>query len=158
MANLIEFAENELNIILKACKDSESLKLQSVVNEDILSIVKLFSKQGHSGFSAGYCLNAITRLLNYLPLTPLYGTDDEWELVDGGGDVLYQNKRCPAVFKDKDGRTYNVEGKMFSDDGGCSWYTSRDSCVDVEFPYDVPSKPEYIINTENNSNNLEGDK
>ena len=77
----------------------------------------------------------------FKPLSPLTGEDDEWmeDAFNGG----FQNKRYPAVFKDKDGIAYNIEGKVFTDDGE-TWYTCRDSRVNVTFPYVVPDKPEYV--------------
>ena len=145
MSNLVEFAQNELNILLKSCTDSESLKMQKVMNDDIMEIVKKFASQGHSGFSAQYALNLVTRLLQYKPITPLTGEDEEWVELDYGDDLAYQNKRCPQIFKQKDGKIYDVEGKVFSSDNGHSWYTSKDSRVYIEMPYNVPARPESVI-------------
>lgn len=145
MSNLVEFAQNELNILLKSCTDSESLKMQKVMNDDIMEIVKKFASQGHSGFSAQYALNLVTRLLQYKPITPLTGDDEEWVELDYSDDLAYQNKRCPQIFKQKDGKIYDVEGKVFSSDNGHSWYTSKDSRVYVEMPYNVPTRPESVI-------------
>ena len=91
MSNLVEFAQNELNILLKSCTDSESLKMQKVMNDDIMEIVKKFASQGHSGFSAQYALNLVTRLLQYKTITHLTGEDEEWVELDYGDDLAYQN-------------------------------------------------------------------
>ena len=48
------------------------------------------------------------------------------------------------MFKEKDGTAYDIDGKVFSDDGEV-WYTNRNSRVNVTFPYVVPDKPEYVI-------------
>ena len=64
---------------------------------------------------------------------------DEWNDIEG----CLQNKRYSAVFKDKDGTAYNIEGKVFSDDGEV-WYMGKDSRVNVTFPYVVPNEPEYV--------------
>ena len=37
-----------------------------------------------------------------------------------------------------------IEGKIFSDNGGITWFTNRNSFVPVTFPYDVPDKPESV--------------
>lgn len=147
--NLVEFAEQELNNILKTCTDSESLKTQKVINDDILEMVKTFSKQGHSGFSAQYSLSLLKRLLDYKPITSLTGDDNEWIELDYGDDIAYQNNRCPSIFKDKEGKAYNTEGKIFTDDNGHTWFTSKDSRVYIEFPYEVPDKPEWVDVTDN---------
>ena len=142
--SLVTFAESELNSILKNCKDSESLKMQKTINDDILEVVKIFSNQGHSGYSAKYSLAQLRRLLNWLPLSPLTGEDSEWNKVDYNEDIVYQNKRCPSIFKNKEGRCYNTEGKVFSRDNGHTWYINRESNVPVEFPYYVPNEPERV--------------
>ena len=143
MSNLIEWAKAELERI--GDQDDE---MQQMMNKDILQIVEVFSEQGHTGFSASYALNIINRLLDWKPITALTGDDDEWENIH---EDTYQNKRCSAVFKKgKDNSTaYYIDGKVFSDDGGETWYTCRESRVPVTFPYVVPEKPERII-LENN--------
>lgn len=64
------------------------------------------------------------------PLSPLTGEDSEWNEI---GEGRFQNRRSSRVFKDEDGRAYDIEGRVFRDGAGC--YTSRDSRVYVEFPY-----------------------
>lgn len=143
--SLIEFAQKELELIETNCKDKDELEGQKLINKNIMQVIKTFSEQGHSGFSANYALNILDKLLRYVPLTPLTGDDDEWTELNYGDDISYQNKRCPSVFKDKNGNAYNCEGKVFSNDEGRSWYTNKDSRVSIEFPYVVPMKPEYVI-------------
>jgi hypothetical protein len=143
---MLEKAEYELNLVLKNCGgEEEAVKMQEAINKDILEIVEVFSKQGHSGFSAGYVIRVLERLLRQSFLTPLTGEDDEWAEVSEG---FYQNKRESKIFKSKDdfdGKAYYIDGKAFSDDGGKSWFTNRDSCVVVEFPLKELPKTEYII-------------
>ena len=145
MAGLVEFAENELNLLLKSCKDSESLKTQKAVNDDILDIIKLFSSQGHSGFSANYSMNILKRLLDYKPLSAIEDREEDWIELYYSPDIAYQNKRCPSIFKDADGKVYNTEAKVFSDDNGHTWYNCKESREYINLPYEVPSKPEYVV-------------
>lgn len=144
MSNLVKWAEEELNRLVK--NDDE---MQKEINKDILDVVKLFAEQGHSGFSASYALRIIKRLLDWKPIQPLTGEDDEWADVPSydKGDNTQQNKRCSAVFrKNFDNSTaYYIEGKVFSDDGGETWFTNGDSFVPVTFPYAIPDKPERVI-------------
>lgn len=135
--NTIEYAKEELKRCGYAMDGTDDPYNQMAIDA-ILEIVEVFSKQGHTGFSAGYVINAITKLLSHEPLTPLTGADDEWNDI---GEGNFQNKRCSRVFKNQDGQTYDINGKVFTDKTGCS-YTNRHSKVNVVFPY-VPTT-EYI--------------
>lgn len=61
---------------------------------------------------------------------------------------VFQSKRCGAIFKEiyKSGDTkYKaLNTKVFSSDGGFSWYTTKDSSSYVELPY-LPTEPEYVF-------------
>lgn len=132
MSNLVKHAEHELSLI----GDGEC-EMQQAMNKHLVEMVKVFAEEGHSGFSAGYAVSLLEKLLRYEPLTPLTGEDDEW--VDVGH--CFQNKRCSHVLKDYDGKAYDINGKIFKQpDGVC--YTGSGSRVAVEFPY-MP-KSEYV--------------
>lgn len=139
--SLVEHAREEL----KRLRDvDEPDDMQDVIEKNILEIIETFSKQGHSGFSSSYCIPIINSLLKFEPITPLTGEEDEWcEISDG----IFQNKRLSTVFKDKnrfEGKPYWLDGKIFSNDNGLSWYTNSNSCVLVEFPF-MPREPEKIF-------------
>ena len=138
MSNLVDYAKDELKRI--GMIDSGE-PYDDLTAKAILDLIELFDSQGHSGFSAPYVINTFRRLAMFKPLSPLTGEDDEWnEMRDGS----FQNKRYSAVFKNKkDGTAYNIEGKVFTDDGEI-WYMSGDSRVNVTFPYVVPDKPERV--------------
>lgn len=138
MSNLVDYAKDELKRI--GMIDSGE-PYNDWAAKAILDLIELFESQEHSGFSAPYVINAFSRLAKFKPLSPLTGEDDEWNEV---GPNIFQNKRYSAVFKNgKDGTAYNIKGTVFTDDGE-SWYTCRDSRVNVTFPYVVPDKPEYV--------------
>lgn len=138
MSNLVDYAKDELKRI--GMIDSGEPYNDMAANA-ILELIEMFSSQRHSGFSASYAIEAFSRLAKFKPLSPLTGEDDEWCNVT---EDLLQNKRYSAVFKNKEsGNAYNIEGKVFTDDGE-TWYTSRESRVDVTFPYVVPDKPEFV--------------
>lgn len=141
MSNLVDYAKDELKRI--GMIDSGE-PYNDWGARAILDLIELFASQNHSGFTAPYVVNTFSRLAMFKPLSPLTGEDDEWNEL---GDGSFQNKRYSAVFKDKDGTTYDVDGKIFTDDGEI-WYTSRDSRVNVTFPYVVPDKPEYVYRNE----------
>ena len=138
---LVEYAERELP---KAGDD----EWQKLINDNILEMLTVFSNQGHSGTSAAYVRARLDKLLDWKPLSPLTGEEDEW--IDGykwSDNSSQQNKRCFSVFKDKDGRAYDISGYVFRDPGGGA-FTCRMSYKPVTFPY-VPSK-EYVNLPENN--------
>lgn len=137
MSNLVEYAKDELKKI--GMIDSGEA-YNDLAARAILDLIELFASQHHSGFSATYVANMFYRLAMFKPVSPLTGEDAEWNEVS---DSLFQNKRYSAVFKNKDGTAYNIDGKIFTDDGEI-WYTCKDSRVNVTFPYVVPDKPEYV--------------
>lgn len=146
--SLVSYAESELNLIGLTEEDDYN----AMMRKHILHMVKEFADEGHSGFSAPYAIQILTKLMSFKPLTPLTGEDDEWVEVSqyGDGSMRYQNKRLSSVFKDKDGSCYDIDGKVFwewyrDEDGKPfkSYYTSRDSRVEVTFPYTAPDKPIY---------------
>lgn len=105
------------------------------IQESVLELLEVFARQGHSGFSGPYCIGLFCKLARFEPLSPLTGADEEWTEVSDG---LWQNKRCSHVFKDKEGRAYDIEGVVFGESNGSS-FLSNESRVFVTFPY-TPTK------------------
>ena len=136
MSNYRTHAETELKAIGYDLNEKEEGPNKWIV-ENLLELLEVFSKQGHSGSSAPYCVNAFKKLALFEPLGPLTGKDDEWVLV---AENMWQNKRCSHVFKDKSG-AYDSQGKVFVEDNGTA-YTSSDSRIDIKFPY--TPKTEYV--------------
>ena len=133
---MIEYAKRELKYLI----DSEE-PYDNMMAASVLELLEIFIDQGHSGFSAPWCLSLFNRIAHWKPLSPLTGEDDEWNEISPG---CYQNKRYSSVFKDEDGKAYDIEGKIFSDDGGETWFTNKNSRVFIEFPYKVPEHPEKV--------------
>lgn len=134
MSELLEYAKKELDRI-------KSDEYFSMINTDVLALVEVFEKQDHSGLSASITRNRFARLANFLPLTPLTGEESEWGTPAGKN----QNNRCYSVFRNEDGSAYYIDGKVFSDDGGETWFTTSESAVPITFPFSVPSEPERVI-------------
>ena len=131
--------------------DYEADEMQDLMEYYALEVLDVIDNQGHSGFSYGYLMSLLTPLLNDLPITPLTGREWEWgTMVDKD-----QNKRCSRVFRDENGNAHNTNGRVFSDDGGKTWFRSRDSRKNISFPCTSEElKPEYIIlNSEENADN-----
>ena len=102
------------------------------VQQNILDLLEVFSKQGHSGSSAPYVIGMFFKLASHEPITPLTGEDSEWEKIDF---QTFQNVRCSRVFKNiNTGAVYDVQGKIFEEPDG-SRFANNNSIVDITFPY-----------------------
>lgn len=105
MSNLVKHAKKELKLAGLLDKDSD---YNGMLGEAVLELVKVFSKQGHSGFSANWTLDVFNKVASYKPLTPIGTTKDEWMEVS---DDMWQNTRRSSTF---------------SRDGGKTWYDIDD--------------------------------
>lgn len=118
--NLIEHAKREFLAAgydpVEECEDGPNKWIQ----ENVIELLEVFSKQGHSGHSAPYAINTFKKLADYKPLGPIMCTDEEWgEPYD---DDHYQNKRLSSVFKDgKEGIPYYLNAIVWQ--GEDSWNT-----------------------------------
>lgn len=141
---MVNYAKRELDILCPPDANGRKDPMQETIDRNILDIVELFTSQGHSGASASYVLGILDRVLNFKPIKPLTGEDDEWHDAFGGNE---QNERCSSVFRrDHDNATaYDIDGKVFSNDGGKTFYSCYQSRVPVTFPYVPPTHPERVI-------------
>jgi hypothetical protein len=137
MSNLIEHARTELAAAGFKPQPGKPI-IEKMVVEDVLELLEVFAKQGHSGSSAPMIVSLFKKLALFEPLAPLTGNPDEWIEVSEG---LWQNIRCSHVFKDATG-AWDIYGMIFEDSDG-SRYTNRDSRVPVTFPY-TPHR-QYIL-------------
>jgi hypothetical protein len=117
-------------------------EMQEMICRHVLALLDVFDGEGHSGSSAPYAINLFSKLAKFDPVVPLTGEDWEWnEVSERMGSKCWQNKRCSKVFKDEDGRAYDIDGKVFWEWSGTkedpykSHYTCRESRVYVTFPY-----------------------
>lgn len=121
-------------------KDSD---YEGMLGEAVKELLLVFQKQGHSGYSAQATASIFHKLVKGEPLSPLTDAEDEWNEIRPG---LLQSNRVSHVFIDKsreDKRPYTIEGKAFSDDGGQSYWTSKDSVVHFDLP-GFPPKTEHV--------------
>lgn len=144
-SNLVAFAEAELARLKGDGEDDDGM--QEAMNKHILRMVRTFSREGHSGFSAGYAVSVLQKLLRYEPLGPITGEDGEWtDISPESGEPMWQNKRCSHVFKDGSGRAYDINGRVFVEADGCA-FTGTGSRVYVSFPY-TPHREEVAVDEE----------
>lgn len=144
MGNL-SYAREELERLENRCDTPDGLEMQKLVTKEVLELIEVFAKQGHSGFSAGYVAGLFDQLVHWRPLTPLTGEDDEWDdvsMYSTDNSPSYQNKRCSRVFKEADGRVYDIEYWYMKDPNG-STYTNKYCHQDIVFPY-MPQKPKLL--------------
>ena len=133
--DILKYSKHELDLL------DDGSEEQQWVNKDVMDIMEVFSKQGHSGFSAGYVMNLVRKLGDWRPLTPLKGTEDEWFL-ENDEEGSQQNKRCFSVFKE--GKLiYDIDRFSFVDpEHDCSYFHGG-LAYSVKFPY-MP-KDTYVI-------------
>lgn len=151
MSKMMKWAEDELRLAGYDINDPEDGPNRWLA-EGTLELLKVFADQGHSGSSAPFAVALFEKLAMWKPIAPLTGADDEWNEV---GEGVWQNRRNSSVFKKEDGQAYTIDGRVFwewysfpdIDDGKPfkSYYTSRDSHVNIKFPWTQPDKPEYVF-------------
>lgn len=99
---------------------------------------------------------SLSKLLNYEPVTPLTGEDDEWVQCDGGylpkGAIKkYSNKRCSGIYKVVyPGEPNNIEiaydlyDKNYSDNGVTAFTSNSFGQQQIVFPYTRNKKTQHI--------------
>ena len=107
MTNTQSHAQVEFDILSETTPDAIALEFK----DEILALCEKFGKSGQSGGSAPYTAaivsSVVKKLCMFQTIAPLTGEDSEWSNVSSGpDDVLYQNKRNSAVFKDENGVWY----------------------------------------------------
>lgn len=140
--SIIAFAKQELDAI--GMTENSEDEMNREMRKHLLHMVEEFTKEGHSGYSASYAVNILSKLLMWKPLSPITGDSSEWvEVYENEQGPVFQNKRCSHVFKEADGRAYDSEGKVFwelNEDGVTKCYfTNSKSRVYITFPY-TPTK------------------
>ena len=149
MGELLDYAKRELGRI---GDDEYSI----MIKRTILELVEVFENQDHSEYSASQVISMVSRLFQFKPITPIMGTDDEWNKVNNN---TYQNKRLSSLFKetDKDGNIISIhdnDAVILSTTGGVNWFSciKGDKFTDpITFPYNPPIFPKkvYVKELEN---------
>ena len=111
--------------------DNTRDKMQQLIVRNVEDILKVVSNQGHSEFSMLYLLDLLNKAIKRIPLSPLTGSNDEWDDISDG---LLQNKRDSRVFKPNDEEPYTIDAYAFREPNG-SCYTGRSSHKEIKFPY-----------------------
>lgn len=110
--NLTTHAKTELELAGLFDKDSD---YDGLIGKSVFELIKKFSKQGHSGFSAQWVKELFFKLASWENLTPITNNSEEWEDVTKFGDPkipFWQNKRNPSIFSEDGGKTWwNIDDK-----------------------------------------------
>ena len=133
---MIEFAKWQLNKLFEKCTDEDSKTMQNMMNNDVLELLKVFSEQGHSGFSAPIAIRLFSKLANHKLITEVEDNPDDW-------DENGQHKYITSIFKREDGTCYYMYGRLFAEPNSDNFFYNKASNVDVTFPiklYDLESK------------------
>lgn len=110
-----------MDLLIKGAPKSDQGYLEEM-RDAVVAVMEVVAKQEFSGGAFHVFSRLFDNLVRFRPVTPLTFADDEW--IHQEEDV-YQNNRCPAVFKKgKSGKPYNIDGYVFHDKYGQP-YTNR---------------------------------
>jgi hypothetical protein len=127
MSNTRNFAERELDILVKSNSDPDNRPIIEEFIPEILALVDKFGNSGQSGgsapFTAGALSSTIKKLCMQEPICPITGIDDEWEDISAhnDGEPMWQNKRCSAIFRDGDDNAYYVDAVVKKTQNNSCW-------------------------------------
>lgn len=158
---LLRHARSELlyrlNNVKKKINESEGsekekardIEFEEFVTKDFYNIFKLICTESSfvdTQFSVSIFMAFLGKLINYKPLLPLTGEDDEWmsyknELMPDEPERL-QNIRNHCINRIGD-ISYNTEGYSFRTENSTGLFGCFYSIKAVEFPYDT--EPEVIV-------------
>lgn len=128
MGDILEWAKREVEI---ACRRENPNKKEGEFDygcacySSALKAFKSLYDDEHSGYSIGITKIILNRLIEGKPLTPIYDTDDVWNMIytNDDGEMVYQCNRISALFK-----TVHSDGSVD--------YSSNDHCycIDINNP------------------------
>jgi hypothetical protein len=101
---LLLHSEDELKRAGLFNKDAD---YEGMIAYAVMDLMKTFTNQGHSGFSAGMVREIFNKLSNWETLTPITSDPNEWNDVSEMSDQpFWQNKRNPCFFSQDGGKTW----------------------------------------------------
>jgi len=124
MTNTQSFAKQELDILAATVPNA----IITPFANEILALCEAFGKSGQSGGSAPMTASAISQAIKKLmlqePICPIMGIDEEWVNVvktSKEDEIMYQNKRCSALFKSKSGKSWYIDAIVKKTQSGSCW-------------------------------------
>lgn len=105
MSNLTDHAERELKLAGLHMKTAD---YGGALYDSVMELVRVFSSQDHSGYSAHMTLALFNRVAQFRNIEPVGVTEDEWvDVSEIFKKPTWQNKR---------------DSELFSEDNGEAWY------------------------------------
>lgn len=167
--NVEKFAKKQFDLL----KSKEPGAIILNYKNEILDICKKMGEEGLSYMAASMyrqiIVDTIDKLLQFKPITPIYGTDEEWNKQNDGDGDYYQHKYYGALFKNEQGKVYDVDlivnktkyriingekqllkkpdyynGVLFATKEDAMEHKNRIRIFIKKFPYNIPAKPFYI--------------
>ena len=133
---LIQHAERELKLAGIHQKDAD---YDGALYDAVMELVRVFSSQGHSGFSAMRTLQLFNIVASYKNLIPLTGENNEWVEV---GENLLQNNRVGSVFKTIDtGKAYYLDAIVWKTQTGSTCTTTVNGIPSSQYIKSFPFIP-----------------
>ena len=133
MTNTQEFAIQELDILAATVSDA----IITPFRNEILALCEAFGKSGQSGGSAPMTATAISKAVKSLllqePICDVTGHESEWNKLDYDDELCFQNKRCSAVFKRKDGKSYYIDAIVWKGEEDWDTFTGLVYIDDKDF-------------------------
>jgi hypothetical protein len=120
-----------MSVIQAARDELKRINFDPAETEKLISIMQDFFSEWDSGGAVQIVAPILYKCLLAMPLSPLTGEPDEWMEV---GPRVFQNRRCPTVFKDP----------RFH--GGLEAYDlSANNRNPIKFPYDPASSLDRVL-------------
>lgn len=136
MTNTQSFAKQELDILAITVPDA----IVTPFAKEILALCEAFGKSGQSGGSAPMTATAISQAVKHLmlqkPICDVTGLDEEWvnvRKVSEEDEMMYQNKRCGALFKSKSGKCWYIDAIVWKGEEQYDTFTGRVYIDDKNF-------------------------
>jgi len=122
------------------------------MQENVLALIEIFAKQGHSGMSAPYCISVFEKLANYKLLTPIKSIDD-FKFTEVSENTC-QSSVISSVFKcEKTGKAYYLDAITWRDKSG-GWHGTAGNLGSSQYvKYPFTPKTFYIdVNCDDENN------
>lgn len=153
-----EWAENEINILIKENADPEkSCSYYIECAKSALKVFKVLCEEGNSGMSVKLTQDILSQLIDGMPLTPIEDTPDIWipaPEIAGNGVKVYQCTRKFSLFKyidSNDSVNYSDVDRVIlkSVDDESTFYNGSiarlvDDMYPITMPY-IPTKKPFTI-------------